>query len=96
MTAALVDLFALLKSYELKIQQCDFTKSDHSYHDIKQSLHNIWAKIYSLEKSEDQMDLTRRIVGCLTDLDRKTQENEKKKYQNYYCDLTRNTLVGRL
>lgn len=82
--AALADLSPLLDALDYRIQTCSFTKSDGQYHKTKQSLHNMWAKVYASEKKVDKVAFTDRIVGCLSDLEKKTAENELKKYQQYY------------
>lgn len=74
----------LLESYETKISKNDFTKSDVFYHNTKQTLHNMWAKLYPLETSEQRTLLTKKIMTCLEQLDRAAERNEQKKYEKYY------------
>lgn len=76
--------FALVDTYERQIHSSTFTKSDAKYHITKQSLHNIWAKVYGLGVSNETKVLTEKIKQCLVHLDRATEQNEKRKYQNYY------------
>ncbi|KAJ8923154.1 hypothetical protein NQ315_001708 [Exocentrus adspersus] len=80
-----VELAALLSSCERNILQSTYTKADFSYHNIKQSLHNMWAKIYVLEASEQRSSSIKKIHECLEKLEKRVAENEQKKYSSYYA-----------
>lgn len=80
----------MVNIYERQIQDSNFTKSDAEYHNIKQSLHNIWSKIYTLETSSEKTALTEKIQKCLAGLDKTAEKNEKKKYQKYYRVMKNN------
>ncbi|KAG5874164.1 hypothetical protein JTB14_032162 [Gonioctena quinquepunctata] len=82
---SVLDLTALLQIHKDTILNGTFTKSDFSYHNTKQSLHNMWAKIYPMDKSQYRTMLTKSILECLFDLDKKAETNEGKKYQKYYA-----------
>ncbi|KAH1025438.1 hypothetical protein HUJ05_010167 [Dendroctonus ponderosae] len=73
-----------LESYEAQISSSHDTKSDVSYHMMKQSLHNIWSSIYSTESSDSRTASIKKVQECLSTLERKVTENEQKKYQLYY------------
>ncbi|KAJ8972023.1 hypothetical protein NQ314_000405 [Rhamnusium bicolor] len=83
------DLSRLISAYEKSIPQTTITKADFSYHNMKQSLHNMWAKIYVLEKSEQRTTSIKKIHECLANLEKRVNENEQKKYLNYYVHRTR-------
>lgn len=84
------DLFSLINIYEGQIQCSTFTKSDISYHNTKQSLHNMWSKIYSMKTSTEKTALIGRIQQCLNKLERTAEKNEKRKYLNYYSSVKKN------
>lgn len=73
-----------LESYESQISTTSDTKSDVSYHMMKQSLHNMWSAVYSSDTSDSRTANIKKIQSCLTNLERKVTENEQKKYQRYY------------
>jgi len=77
-------IFNRLESYEAQISNSADTKSDMSYHLMKQSLHNIWSAIYSSENSDSKATNIKKCQECLSHLERKVVENEQKKYQLYY------------
>jgi hypothetical protein len=56
-------------------------KSDFAYHNTRSSLHSIWTEVY---ESGDKSDRITEINACLKRLEEKAQENELKKYQDYY------------
>lgn len=73
-----------LESYESQISTTNDTKSDVSYHRMKQSLHNMWSTVYSSENSDSRTNNIKKIQTCLSNLEKKVTENEQKKYQMYY------------
>ncbi|XP_060522865.1 uncharacterized protein LOC132699901 isoform X2 [Cylas formicarius] len=73
-----------LESYESQISNTNDTKSDVSYHRMKQSLHNMWSTVYSTDNSGTRTANIKRIQECLSNLERKVTKNEQKKYMNYY------------
>ncbi|XP_018573637.1 uncharacterized protein LOC108912738 [Anoplophora glabripennis] len=79
------ELAALLTTHEKRILHNTYTRADFSYHNIKQSLHNMWAKIYVLDGSVERTASIKRIHECLANLEKRVAENEQKKYLNYYA-----------
>lgn len=84
------DFFALINHYERQIERNSFTKSDVIYHNTKQTLHNLWSKVYSLKASTEKTRLIEKIRQCLFDLERTAEKNEKTKYINYYSATKKN------
>ncbi|KAJ8957389.1 hypothetical protein NQ318_004869 [Aromia moschata] len=87
------EMTTILRGYEKLVVLDTFTKADFRYHSTKQSLHNMWAKMYDLEGSEERSASIRKINECLVNLERRVDENEKRKYLNYYS--RRHRAVGR-
>jgi len=77
-------IYNRLESYEAQISNSMDTKSDVSYHMMKQSLHNIWSAIYASESSDSRSTNIKKCQECLTNLEKKVTENDQKKYQLYY------------
>ncbi|KAJ8986127.1 hypothetical protein NQ317_005597 [Molorchus minor] len=80
-----IDVSGVLKVFEDRILTNRYTKTDFDYHNIKQSLHNMWARIYHLEGSEERTTAIKKILECLTSLERNANENGQMKYMDYYA-----------
>lgn len=71
---------------EEQINQRDYTKSDFKYHNLKVSLHALWAEIHATSNNTRPHDreIVQKIQACLENLEKSAMESEQRKYRQYY------------
>lgn len=74
----------ILRTCEKQTEELTGGKSDFSYHNTRNSLHNIWTLVYE-SGDKNNTETLEKINACLRKLDEKVQQNERKKYREKYC-----------
>ncbi|KAJ3645190.1 hypothetical protein Zmor_022870 [Zophobas morio] len=70
----------ILRRCQDQTEKLEGGKSDFAYHNTRNSLHNIWTELG--DKNDEKIN---EINACLKKLEAKAQENERRKFLNYYA-----------